>query len=79
MLWGKTFAFTCQGKDLVKKEAANRELQIRVDTRTRKTSSTRFDLKFFSRVLKNHKSREASLYPFFFTQKVSTVIFSEGG
>ena len=44
---------------------------------TRTTMSARFDLKFF-RVFSNVDFPESVIWPFF-TRKVSTVIFSEGG
>ena len=48
-----------------------------LDSRTRTTTSTRFDLKFF-RVLSKNK-HPGILHCTFFTRKVSTVIFFEGG
>ena len=47
-----------------------------LDSRTRTTTSTRFDLKFF-RVFSKYRLPVIDLP--FFTRKVSIVIFSEGG
>ena len=48
------------------------------DLRTRRSSSTRFTLKFSMRV-KKKKDTPESFILLFFTKKVSKVIYTEGG
>ena len=48
-----------------------------LDSRTKTTTSTRFDLKFFG-VFSKYRHPESFLLPFF-TTEVSSVTFSEGG
>ena len=58
------------------KEKEDSTLERPLDSRTRTTTSTRFDVKFF-RVFSKYRLQEGFILPFF-TRKVSTVTFSEG-
>ena len=55
----------------------SRDLLISLDSRSRTTTSTRFDLKFFAYSQNIYSPDSFNLS--FFTKKVSTVIFSEEG